>query len=98
MVAKNYFNHTLTTRIKCWRYVVLQNRVMAVKIVLSDNVWTIVSAYAPQVGCDEDTKNASWNELEGVIMKVPHKEKLVLAGDLNGHVGESHIGFERWHG
>ena len=32
------------------------DRVMAVKIVLSDNVWTIVSAYAPQVGCDEDTK------------------------------------------
>ena len=31
-------------------------------------------------------------------MKVPHKEKRVLAGDLNGHVGESQIGFERWHG
>ena len=31
------------------------DRVMAVKIVLSDNVWTIVSAYAPQVGCDENT-------------------------------------------
>ena len=22
----------------------------------------------------------------------------ILAGDLNGHVGESQIGFERWHG
>ena len=32
------------------------DRVMAVTIVLSDNVGTIVSAYAPQVGCDEDTK------------------------------------------
>ena len=74
------------------------DRVMAVKIVLSDNVWTIVSAYAPQVGCDEDTTNAFCNELEAVIMKVPHKENLVLAGDLNGHVGESQIGFERWHG
>ena len=65
------------------------DRVIAVTILLSDNVWTIVSAYAPQVGCDEDTKNAFWNELEAVIMKVPHKEKLALAGDLNGHVGES---------
>ena len=74
------------------------DRVMAVKKMLSDNVCTIVSAYAPQVGCDEDTKNAFWNELEAVIMKVPQKEKLVLAGDLNGHVGESQIGFERWHG
>ena len=33
-----------------------------------------------------------------MIMKVPHTEKVVLAGDLNGHVGESQIGFERWHG
>ena len=31
-------------------------------------------------------------------MKVPQKEKLVLACDLNGHVGESRIGFERRHG
>ena len=43
-------------------------------------------------------KTAFWNELEAVIMKVPQKENLVLAGDLNGHVGESQIGFERWHG
>ena len=33
------------------------DRVMAMKIVLSDNVWIIVSAYTPQVGCDEDTQN-----------------------------------------
>ena len=46
------------------------DRVMAVKIVLLDNVWTIICAYAPQVGCDEDTKNAFWNEQEAVIMKV----------------------------
>ena len=31
-------------------------------------------------------------------MKVPQKEKLVLACDINGHVGESRIGFERWRG
>ena len=47
-----------TIRIKCWSLEVCRtsDRVMAVTIVLSDNVWTIVSAYAPQVGCDEDTQ------------------------------------------
>ena len=50
------------------------DRVMAVNIVLSDNVWTIVSAYAPQVCCDEDTTNAFGNELEAVIMKVRTKK------------------------
>ena len=43
-------------------------------------------------------KNAFSNELEAVIMKVPHKEKLVLAGDVIGHVGESQIRLERWRG
>ena len=33
-----------------------------------------------------------------MILKVPHNEQPLLAGDLNGHVGESRIGFERWHG
>ena len=47
------------------------DRVMAVKIVLSDNVGTIVSAYAHQVGCDEDTKNAFW--------KKKKKKKLYLS-------------------
>ena len=28
---------------------------------------------------------------------MPPKEKLVLAGDLNGRVGESQIVYERWH-
>ena len=37
-------------------------------------------------------------QMEAVIMKVPHNENLVLAGDLNWHGGESQIGFERWHG
>ena len=74
------------------------DRVMAVKIVLSDKVWNIISAYESQVGCDNDTTNAFWNKRESVIMKVPQKEKLVLACDLNGHVGESRIGFERWRG
>ena len=63
-------------------------------VVLSDNVWNIISAYAPQVGCDNDTTHGiGYNK-----MKLLYKEKLVLAGDINGHVGESRIGFERWHG
>ena len=63
------------------------DRVMAVRILWSDNARTIVSAYAPQVGCDEDTTNAFWNELEAVIMNAQRKEKLVLASDLHEHVG-----------
>ena len=31
----------------------LDRVITAVKLVLSDNVWNFISAYAPQVGCDE---------------------------------------------
>ena len=61
-------------------------------------VWNVISAYAPHVGCNEDTQDAFWNELGSMTMKVPHKENLVLAGDQNGNVGESRIAFKRWHG
>ena len=57
-------------------------RVMMVKLVLSDNVWNIISAYSPQVGCDEDTKIAFWNELESVIMKVLATQRNVVQGRL----------------
>ena len=52
------------------------DRVMTVTIVLSDNVWTIVSGYALQVVCDENTKEEFWNELDSGIMKVPQQRKL----------------------
>ena len=73
------------------------DRMMAMEIMLSDNVWTIVSAYAPQVGCDEDKCIL---ELAGIGDNESATERKTgsIAGEINGHVGEGRIGFERWHG
>ena len=44
-----------------------------------------LSAYAPQVGCDEEEKEAIWEEMTQVMQG---REKIWIGGDLNGHVGE----------
>ena len=52
-----------------------------------------MSAYAPQVGCDEE-KEAFWADLEEVMGKIPRDERLVIGADLNAHVGEGNTNDE----
>ena len=54
-------------------------------------VCKIVSAYAPQAGCDEEEKEAFWEEMNQVMQG---REKIWIGGDLNGHVGEGSKGNE----
>ena len=57
----------------------------------------MISAYTPQVGLSESTKIQFWEDLDSMVSTVPTSEKLFI-GDLNGHVGETNVGFERVHG
>ena len=55
---------------------------------------TVVPAYGPQVGCEEE-KEAYLMDLEGLIEEVLEDEKLLLiGGDLNGHVGRESNGYD----
>ncbi|XP_021846821.1 uncharacterized protein [Spinacia oleracea] len=74
------------------------DRIMSIKLVIGDEVVTIVSAYAPQAGLDDSTREEFWEDLEEVVQRVPRSEKLIIGGDLNGHVGSSRDGFESIHG
>ena len=58
----------------------------------------IVSAYAPQVGFTDEEKEEFWKELEELIRSFPEKDNIVIGADLNGHIGRSNTGYERWHG
>ncbi|XP_056685835.1 uncharacterized protein [Spinacia oleracea] len=74
------------------------DRIMSIKLVIGDEVVTIVSTYAPQAGLDASTRHEFWEDLEEVVQRVPRSEKLIIGGDLNGHVGSSRDGFESIHG
>ncbi|KAI5085399.1 hypothetical protein C0J45_22987 [Silurus meridionalis] len=54
----------------------------------------VISAYAPQVGCEMEEKERFWSELDEVVDGVPRKERLVIEADFNGHVSEGNRGDE----
>ena len=51
----------------------------------------VISAYAPQMGCNDMEKDEFWGLLENariLLMQMPANEALWIGADLNGHVGE----------
>ena len=74
------------------------DRIIALKCVVEQDTFNVISAYAPQVGLEEHLKVKFWEELEGLIQDIPLGEKIFLGGDLNGHVGRVSRGFEGVHG
>jgi len=76
----------------------LGDRIILVRLVVSDTVMNVISAYAPQIGHDESAKRQFWKDLDSVVRTVLSSEKLFIGGDLNGHVGTTRAGFEGIHG
>ncbi|KAL1454893.1 hypothetical protein WDU94_009023 [Cyamophila willieti] len=64
------------------------DRVMSMKLQLDDMELNILSTYAPQVGCEDEEKDAFWREVEEAVSDIPEDERIFLAGDLNGHIGK----------
>ncbi|KAG8238180.1 hypothetical protein J437_LFUL014056 [Ladona fulva] len=56
---------------------------------------TIVCAYAPQVGCEVEEKDAFWRDLDQVVAGIPEVERVLVGADLNGHIGKQCSGEER---
>ncbi|KAI5105881.1 hypothetical protein C0J45_3578 [Silurus meridionalis] len=63
----------------------VSDRVMIVKVEVEGMMINVISAYAPQVGCEMEEKERFWSELDDVVDGVPRKERLVIGADFNGH-------------
>ncbi|XP_009598533.1 uncharacterized protein [Nicotiana tomentosiformis] len=74
------------------------NRLMSIKLVMGGSTLNVISAYAPQVGLDEEIKSRFWGELDGLVRGHPHTEKLFIGGDFNGHIGAASGDYEGVHG
>lgn len=48
---------------------------------------TLISAYAPTLDADNNTKDAFYESLDAVLSTIPDSDKLVLMGDFNARVG-----------
>ncbi|KAK3549277.1 hypothetical protein QTP70_034483 [Hemibagrus guttatus] len=72
----------------------VSDRVMSLKLEIEGVMLNVVSAYAPQVGCELEEKERFWSELDEVMESIPTGERMVIGADFNGHVGEGNTGDE----
>ena len=74
-----------------WR---VTDRIICLKMELDGVMLNVISAYAPQVGCIREEKEAFWLDLDETVEKIPENERIVVGADLNGHEGEGNNGDE----
>jgi exonuclease III len=74
------------------------DKIILMKLLVGHLVFNVISAYAPQIGLNENVKMQFWEELDTLVSSVFISEKLFLGGDLNGHVGSTRVGFDGVHG
>ena len=72
----------------------VSDRLMTMKLEVKGSILNIASAYAPQDNNSMEEKNDFWEDLDGLIESISKEKRIVLGGDLNGHVGEGNIGDE----
>ncbi|XP_055835077.1 uncharacterized protein LOC129903552 [Solanum dulcamara] len=71
---------------------------MTIKLVVGRFTLNIISAYAPQVGLDEEVKMCFWEDLDEVVVSISSIEKLFIGEDFNGHIGSISRGYDEVHG
>ncbi|KAI5106601.1 hypothetical protein C0J45_4298 [Silurus meridionalis] len=69
----------------------VSDRVMIVKVEVEGMMINVISAHAPQVGCEMKEKEKFWSELDEVV---DGKERLVIGADFDGNVGKGNRGDE----
>ena len=74
------------------------SRTIAMKMVVSGELFNIIAAYAPQVKHPDKVKEEFFKEYEDLITRIPNSEKVIVGADLNGHVGKEAGSFHRIHG
>jgi len=73
-------------------------RVLILNMVLDNSLMNVLIVYAPDSGKPEEEKENFWNELFHLVTCIPQNEMVVLAGDMNGHVGSNSVGYDGTHG
>ena len=66
----------------------INERLMTLKLNLAENKQaTVISAYAPTLLADDQTKELFYATLDTVLTAIPNEDKIILLGDFNARVG-----------
>ncbi|XP_071686860.1 uncharacterized protein [Rutidosis leptorrhynchoides] len=74
------------------------DRIMSVTLVIQEVTYTVISAYAPHAGLGAAEKRLFWESLDEVVRRCPPDHRLLIGGDLNGHIGTDVEGYPGAHG
>ena len=77
--------------VELWR---VTDGIICLKMELDGVMLNVINAYAPQVGCIREEKEAFWLDLDETVEKTPKNERIVVGADLNEHVREGNNGDE----
>ena len=76
----------------------VSDRIILVKLIVGQRVFTFLSVYAPQSGLSDEVKDLFFDQLRAVTARIPASEFLIPCGDWNGHVGRAGTGYREVHG
>nr|GEZ14065.1 hypothetical protein [Tanacetum cinerariifolium] len=79
---------------KLWR----GDRIMVISFVIEGEIVNVISAYAPQVRLSDADKKRFWDALDEMVRECPTNQRLIIGGDLNGHIGAAADGYVEVHG
>ena len=65
-------------------------RILVLKMVLGDRLLNVFLVYAPHSGKSDEEKVSFWNE----VFHLLQNQIVVFAGDMNGHIGNSNVGYD----
>ncbi|VDO60200.1 unnamed protein product [Heligmosomoides polygyrus] len=63
------------------------DRLMKIVVAAKEQLFHFSSAYATQTGCSDQAKDRVWSLLDENKAEVASRDTIIVAGDLNGHVG-----------
>ena len=76
----------------------VSERLMVVRVIVGRSVLNLISVYALQTGRSMLEKEEFLAMLGEVVSGIDSGERLLICGDMNGHVGSEIDGFESVHG
>ena len=76
----------------------VSDRILVMNLLIGQTMTTVISVYAPQRNCTTEEKDSFYSKLLATVAKQDKENLVIIAGDLNGHVGKCSEGYEGIHG
>ncbi|GKA32686.1 craniofacial development protein 2-like protein [Tanacetum coccineum] len=73
-------------------------RIMAISMVIDGEAVNVISAYASQVGLSDAEKKRLWDEPDELMRECLADERMIIGGNLNGHIRAAANRYEGVHG